>query len=723
MDQVNKQAVVVPMRFYANWDVDRTSSSAIQRTLSMIFTRLVLTKTLSTDISLIIAVRMQGTRRRTLRSNDITISPSSLDIPLDISFTIQYCHFIKRKSNNLQILIQRRKKYKNRQIPGFKTLAVGHINLDEILQQGGSREVAVWDTTCLNKSGPTVKELHAGTIFIANCFTQVVEQDVHKWNKSSTSKGDSNVLMSEEENDDYSSPEDSDFEDFDRSARRPEKGQKKIKQKNIKQKVVALLRRFRIPDEEDNAAAATGSTTSSRVMPPTELELQEIFEELENISDSGPELEPDKMSIVSNPRPGIRPFFAEGSKTDALPAIEDQLHSDDSVDLVDSEEQEMSSEDNLKDSNFWIQQIPPLADLHSTEHNLFPLGFDSPNVPKDLSSLSAKEKMKHSSTINSMSSPANPPSTELGKRIISNKKSQDGAAVLLDLLSQADSQCVVPANIWLTSSADLPWLCRLDSSLLVNVRIFDCPCLTDVRTGIQAIIGRIQKFCNSNSASPTTTRIGVLGGDKLVSQVLRAYVDLLQNKTCQEWLNYLRFSLIVPPSSAIGRLLAQITDGGYSEILWKRLSQISSSNFDPAASSSLLSSSDHQEVDACLSSVAGNLILESQQRSVNLSVGEVMLQLESGMLFDPLTMDTEKDNSQIFVPFLSELHLGNLEESSSPLYYMKGSLDEGGNNNGNNASNNASPLPSSHSQSFPTFSAITGNLSPPVSPHSQKLVS
>lgn len=29
------------------------------------------------------------------------------------------------------------------------------------------------------------------------------------------------------------------------------------------------------------------------------------------------------MSIVSNPRPGLRPFF--GSKTDILPAIKDQV--------------------------------------------------------------------------------------------------------------------------------------------------------------------------------------------------------------------------------------------------------------------------------------------------------------------------------------------------------------------------------------------------------------
>jgi len=35
--------------------------------------------------------------------------------------------------------------------------------------------------------------------------------------------------------------------------------------------------------------------SSRSIVPPTEQELEEIFEELGNISDSGPELEPDKM--------------------------------------------------------------------------------------------------------------------------------------------------------------------------------------------------------------------------------------------------------------------------------------------------------------------------------------------------------------------------------------------------------------------------------------------
>ncbi|KAH7705146.1 phosphofurin acidic cluster sorting protein 1, partial [Aphelenchoides avenae] len=141
--------------------MDRTSPSAIQRVLTMLLTRIVLQKELKGESTLIIAVRLQG-HKRTLRSNDFVVPATDVTLPeveisLDISFTIQYWHFVKRKSNVLQLLVQRRKKYKNRKIPGFKTLAVGYINLDEVLQQGGIREIRVWDPASLNKADPDIK--------------------------------------------------------------------------------------------------------------------------------------------------------------------------------------------------------------------------------------------------------------------------------------------------------------------------------------------------------------------------------------------------------------------------------------------------------------------------------------------------------------------------------------------------------------------------------------
>ena len=45
----------------------------------------------------------------------------------------QYPHFLKRDGNRLQVMLQRRKKYKNRTILGYKTLAIGQINMAQVL--------------------------------------------------------------------------------------------------------------------------------------------------------------------------------------------------------------------------------------------------------------------------------------------------------------------------------------------------------------------------------------------------------------------------------------------------------------------------------------------------------------------------------------------------------------------------------------------------------------
>jgi len=49
-----------------------------------------------------------------------------------LSLNFQYPHFIKGDGNLLQIMLQRRKKYKNRTILGYKTLAAGHIDMSQV---------------------------------------------------------------------------------------------------------------------------------------------------------------------------------------------------------------------------------------------------------------------------------------------------------------------------------------------------------------------------------------------------------------------------------------------------------------------------------------------------------------------------------------------------------------------------------------------------------------
>lgn len=47
-------------------------------------------------------------------------------------FVFQYPHFLKRDGNKLHVMLQRRKRYKNRTILGYKTLAHGVINMAQV---------------------------------------------------------------------------------------------------------------------------------------------------------------------------------------------------------------------------------------------------------------------------------------------------------------------------------------------------------------------------------------------------------------------------------------------------------------------------------------------------------------------------------------------------------------------------------------------------------------
>lgn len=82
--------------------------------------------------SISIAVKMQSSKR-TLRSNELQVPPGGvLDTELELQFALQYPHFLKRDGNKLLVLLQRRKRYKNRTMLGYKTLAEGVINMAQV---------------------------------------------------------------------------------------------------------------------------------------------------------------------------------------------------------------------------------------------------------------------------------------------------------------------------------------------------------------------------------------------------------------------------------------------------------------------------------------------------------------------------------------------------------------------------------------------------------------
>ncbi|XP_062390792.1 phosphofurin acidic cluster sorting protein 1-like [Sardina pilchardus] len=124
----------VPMNLFATWEIDRSSPSCVPRLCSLTLKKLIVLKELDKELnSVVIAVKIQGSKR-ILRSNEYMLPPSGLmETDLELTFSLQYPHFLKRDANRLQIMLQRRKRYKNRTILGYKTLAVGVINMAEVL--------------------------------------------------------------------------------------------------------------------------------------------------------------------------------------------------------------------------------------------------------------------------------------------------------------------------------------------------------------------------------------------------------------------------------------------------------------------------------------------------------------------------------------------------------------------------------------------------------------
>ncbi|XP_034721428.1 phosphofurin acidic cluster sorting protein 1-like, partial [Etheostoma cragini] len=125
--------VSVPMNLFGTWEIDRSSPSCVPRLCSLTLKRLMVLKKLGRELSsVVIAVKIQGSKR-TLRSNEYLLPPDGLmDTDLELSFSLQYPHFLKQDVNRLHVMLQRRKRYKNRTILGYKTLAVGVINMAEV---------------------------------------------------------------------------------------------------------------------------------------------------------------------------------------------------------------------------------------------------------------------------------------------------------------------------------------------------------------------------------------------------------------------------------------------------------------------------------------------------------------------------------------------------------------------------------------------------------------
>ncbi|EMP36548.1 Phosphofurin acidic cluster sorting protein 1 [Chelonia mydas] len=574
--------------------------------------------------------------KRVLRSNEYVLPPGGLmETDLELTFSLQYPHFLKRDGNKLQIMLQRRKRYKNRTILGYKTLAVGIINMAEVMQHP--------------TDGGQLLGLHSN---MKDVSIQVAEISIYSLSSQPIDHEDGSVPSgpkikasdrspdmdnySEEDDDSFSSEQEAsddavqgqDLYDEEDEVRKPKKARRKMirttsmsRQPNFKQKFVALLKRFKVMDE------VLGSDPVGQTRE-VEEDLGLLYDSLEecNNSDSGPELE-DNESVHSTPKPTLRRFFegvshsgsqteigslhgqkgqeressspgqAEKRKAGAPRALEEV-----GVEVVAAalEPEEPSPRPGAAEAARRESSVDRLAQLGSA--GMAPAAASSrvavgrvwglfwgPGCPRLCSpSPGAKAAAAKAESRQVW----RPRSTSMKDR--QNLKGQSDRTSSLDSESSPDSRhsAQVPRksvydqlNQILISDEQLP-----ESIILVNVTEWQGQYLSeqlqahkqpvvstwsvaDVQAAFNTIVARIQRYCNCNSHMPPPVKVAVAGDQSYLSVVLRFFVEQLASKT-PDWLNYLRFLVVPLGSHPLAKYLASV-DGRYSALFldtaWREL--------------------------------------------------------------------------------------------------------------------------------------------------------
>ncbi|XP_029042868.1 phosphofurin acidic cluster sorting protein 2 isoform X3 [Osmia bicornis bicornis] len=651
----------VPMKLFATWEVDRTAPNCIPRLCSLTLTRLIILRPLGSDLtSISIAVKMQSSKR-TLRSNEMAIPTSGmLDTELELQFALQYPHFLKRDGNKLLILLQRRKRYKNRTMLGYKTLAEGVINMAQVLQKQMDLELELVSDKAEKYGGHSVALARVSVIALTS---QPVDQDKRLMN-------DPNERLCPEysdEEEEFSSEgeaEGSDSEPTLEMHRR--KSRAKIpanaRQRNLKQKFIALLkRRFRVSEDLDQDQEEIGQKLSESLtqyagfVKGGDMEIEELFDELEDLSDSGPEL--DTMSVSSTPKPSLRPFFsssrsllapphsvvtneetgstpttAVGHQSAGQPAKEKHRighttpergvdrQSDDSSRRADSDSHpENWTDHEANDPPNYVPGSPPKSEQHNKSESS---DRRSRLFTRDRGAPGSNKSKKHNLSVD-LKPPADLNSSEPRK-------------ALVEQLSRVLPDDSLPDSVSLVSLAD-PGGAVLATRLQErNHRVLTTASPADIRATFTCLVTRIQKFCNSSAKPPAPIKVVIAGGDSFVNAVLRYYVDQLSFRP-PDWQNYLKFLIVPLGSNTLSKYLSSI-DTKYSMLFgeeWKELLEREGGGVSEGAA----------RVSEYLAAAGTTLLLP---------IAEAMV-----------TYREIDDSSQIFIPFINDVRVGCPDSSSS----------------------------------------------------------
>ncbi|XP_004539990.1 phosphofurin acidic cluster sorting protein 2 isoform X1 [Maylandia zebra] len=669
----------VPMNLFATWEIDGSSPNCIPRLCSLTLKKLVVMRELDKElISVVIAVKIQGSKR-ILRSHEIVLPPSgSVETDLALTFSLQYPHFLKREGNKLQIMLQRRKRYKNRTILGYKTLAIGSIDMSEVMQHPteGGQVLPL----CSNQKDMLGK---VAEIWIFSLSSQPIDHEEAALQGGQKIKCSDNY--SEEEYESFSSEQEAsddavqpqDLEDDEYDVRKPKKQRRSIvrtpsitRQQNFKQRVVALLKRFRVSDE-------VLDSEQDPAEPPPDVEEEDVdldSVEFENPSDSGPDMDDDD-SVLSTPKPKLKPYF-EGLSLSSSQTEIGSIHSTRShrepPSPVDPDKTKCTGDDGVSDNipfeqpeavtpttelemdnmDTFLERLPPSGKMTKTESLIISSNRQEPKLAgRRGRSTSLKERQ-----------PSRPQNERANS--LDNERSLDTRCHLqiprktvydqLNHILVSDNH--LPDSIILINTSD--WQGQYLSDMLQNHHLpVVCTCTTaDIQAAFNTIVSRIQRFCNCNSQTPVPIKIAVAGAQHYLSAVLRLFVDHLSHKT-PDWLGYMRFLIIPLGAHPVSKYLGTI-DYRYNSL------------FQDAAWRDLFHKSEApvvvQENPDVVSRVTQYMV--GANGAHQLPIAEAMLtykqKRKKSFHFD-FAVSPDEDSCQKFIPFIGMVKVGIVEQTAA----------------------------------------------------------
>uniref|UniRef100_A0A8C4P5F1 Phosphofurin acidic cluster sorting protein 1-like n=1 Tax=Dromaius novaehollandiae TaxID=8790 RepID=A0A8C4P5F1_DRONO len=566
----------------------------------------------------------QGSKR-VLRSNEYILPPGGLmETELELTFSLQYPHFLKRDGNKLQIMLQRRKRYKNRTILGYKTLAVGIINMAEVMQHP--------------TDGGQLLGLHSN---MKDVNIRVAEISIYSLSSQPIDHEDGSVPSDRSPDiDNYSEEEDDSFSSEQEASDDAVQGQVKgfddlfsllflFQQPNFKQKFVALLKRFKVTEE-----AGFGFLCAQEV----EEDLGLLYDSLEecNNSDSGPEIE-DNESVHSTPKPTLRRFFEGVSHSGSQTEI-GSLHSQKGQERESGSPVSYTTTLSGVDggSQGWAaprrgSPLPLLAHSKTESKQLW-----RPRSTSVKDRQSSKGQGGRTSSLDSESSPDSWHSAQVPRKSVYDQLNQ---------ILVSDEQ--LPESIVLVNVSE--WQGQyVSEQLQAHKQLVISTCsVADIQAAFNTTVARIQRYCNCNSHMPPPVKVVVAGDQSYLSVVLRFFVEQLASKT-PDWLNYLRFLLVPLGSHPLAKYLASV-DNKYSTLFldtaWRELF----SRAEPPTAG--------EEWDTV--DIAGRVaqFIAGASLSHQLPISEAMLTYKQ--------KSPDEDSCQKFVPFVGVVKVGLVEQSFS----------------------------------------------------------